>query len=71
MSGLRVSNLRGETEGSAPTFPDGVVVTGVATATTLSGNLTGDVTGNVTGNLTGNISGTTGSLLVASPLVVL
>ena len=31
MSGLRVSNLRGETAGSSPTFPDGVVVTGVIT----------------------------------------
>ena len=65
MSGIRVSNLRGETAGSSPTFPDGVIVTGVATATTFSGNLTGDVTGNVVGNVTGdvtgNISGTTGS----------
>ena len=46
MSGLRVSNLRG-VAGSAPTFPDGVVVTGVSTATTFDGNLTGNVTGNV------------------------
>ena len=57
MSGLRVSNLRGETAGSSPTFPDGVVVTGVTTATSFSGNLTGNVTGNVVGNLTGNVSG--------------
>ena len=65
MSGLRVSNLRGVTAGSAPTFPDGVVVTGVSTATTFDGNLTGNVTGNVVGNVTGdvtgNITGTTGS----------
>ena len=51
--------------GSAPTFPDGVVVTGVSTATTFDGNLTGNVTGNVVGNVTGdvtgNITGTTGS----------
>ena len=64
MSGLRVNNLRG-VAGSAPTFPDGVVVTGVATATTFDGNLTGNVTGNVVGNVTGdvtgNITGTTGS----------
>ena len=64
MSGLRVSNLRG-VAGSAPTFPDGVVVTGVSTATTFDGNLTGNVTGNVVGNVTGdvtgNITGTTGS----------
>ena len=38
MSGLRVSNLRGETAGSSPTFPDGVVVTGVMTATSFSGS---------------------------------
>ena len=64
MSGLRVNNLRG-VAGSAPTFPDGVVVTGIATATTFDGNLTGNVTGNVVGNVTGdvtgNITGTTGS----------
>ena len=38
MSGLRVSNLRGETAGSSPTLPDGVVVTGVMTATSFSGS---------------------------------
>ena len=41
----------------APTFQTGVVITGVATATSFSGNLTGNVTGNVTGNATG-LSGT-------------
>ena len=56
MSGLRVSNLRGETAGSSPTFPDGVVVTGVTTATSFSGNLTGNVSGNITGT-TGTFSG--------------
>ena len=49
MSDLRVTNLRGRTAGSSPTLPDGVVVTGVATATSFSGNLTGNVTGNATG----------------------
>ena len=49
MSDLRVTNLRGRTAGSSPTLPDGVVVTGVATATSFSGNLTGDVTGDATG----------------------
>ena len=38
MSGLRVNTLRGETAGSSPTFPDGVVVTGVITATSFSGS---------------------------------
>jgi hypothetical protein len=36
MSDLRVTNLRGRTAGSAPTLPDGAVVTGIATVTTLS-----------------------------------
>ena len=55
----------------APTFQTGVVVTGVATATTFSGNLTGNVTGNASGtaggltgspNITvGSVTGTTGS----------
>jgi hypothetical protein len=42
MSDLRVTNLKGRTAGSAPTLPDGVVITGVATATSFSGNLTGN-----------------------------
>ena len=55
----------------APTFQTGVVVTGVATATSFSGNLTGNVTGNASGtaggltgspNITvGSVTGTTGS----------
>jgi len=36
MSDLRVTNLRGRTAGSAPQLPDGAVVTGVVTATSLS-----------------------------------
>jgi len=45
MSDLRVTNLRGRTAGSAPTLPDGVVITGIATATTFVGALTGNATG--------------------------
>jgi hypothetical protein len=41
MSDLRVTNLKGRTPGSAPTLPDGAVVTGVITATSFSGNATG------------------------------
>ena len=41
MSDLRVTNLKGRTPGSAPTLPDGAVVTGVITATIFSGNATG------------------------------
>ena len=37
-------------------FP-GLVVTGVATATSFSGALTGDVVGGVTGDVTGNVTG--------------
>lgn len=57
MASLRVTSLKGRTAGESPTLPDGVVVTGVATATTFDGNLTGSVTGSVTGNATG-LSGT-------------
>ena len=45
MSDLRVTNLRGRTAGSAPTLPDGAVVSGILTATTFSGSLTGNATG--------------------------
>ena len=45
MSDLRVTNLRGRTAGTPPTLPDGVIVTGIATATTFKGALTGDATG--------------------------
>jgi hypothetical protein len=43
MSDLRVTNLKGRNAGEAPTLPDGVVITGVATAGTFSGNLTGNL----------------------------
>ena len=36
MSDLRVTNLRGRTTGVSPTLPDGAVVTGVTTTTTLA-----------------------------------
>jgi hypothetical protein len=61
MSGLRVNTLRGASTGTSPTFPDGVIVSGVTTSTSFSGNVTGNVTGNVVGNVTGNITGTTGT----------
>ena len=43
MSDLRVTNLKGRNAGEAPTLPDGVVITGVATATSFNGNLTGNL----------------------------
>jgi hypothetical protein len=45
MSTLRATNIRGRNNGVAPAMPDGVVVTGVVTATSFSGSLTGDATG--------------------------
>ena len=39
MSNLRVTSLRGRTAGTAPTLPDGAVVTGVTTSTSFDGNL--------------------------------
>ena len=60
MSDLRVTNLKGRTAGSAPTLPDGAVITGVCTATTFSGNATGlSGTPNIT---VGNIVGTAATL---------
>ena len=62
MSDLRVTNLKGRTPGSSPTLPDGVVVTGVATATSFSGPLTGNVTGNAdTATTATNAQGLTGT----------
>ena len=40
MATLRVSNLRGRSNGESPSLPDGAVVTGVTTSTTFSGNVT-------------------------------
>ena len=63
MATLRVSNLRGRSNGQSPSLPDGAVVTGVTTSTTFSGNVTGTaVTATTfTGALTGNATGLAGS----------
>lgn len=45
MATLRVSNLRGRSNGESPSLPDGAVVTGVCTATSFTGDLTGNATG--------------------------
>jgi uncharacterized protein YodC (DUF2158 family) len=45
MSDLRVTNLKGRTPGTAPILPDGVVITGIATASSFVGALTGNATG--------------------------
>ena len=54
MSQINVTTIRNRT-GGPPSLDKGVVVTGVATATTFDGNLTGNVTG-ATGTFTGNVS---------------
>ena len=57
MSDLRVASLKGRKPGSAPSLPDGAVVSGVTTSTSFSGNVTGNVTGTATGKVTGNVTG--------------
>jgi len=49
MSNINVDTIKNRSGSGAPGFPNGLTVTGVATATTFSGNLTGNVTGNATG----------------------
>ena len=58
MATLRVSNLRGRSNGQSPSLPDGAVVTGVTTTTTLA--VTGVATAAssvVAGIVTTNVSG--------------
>ena len=57
MSQLSVDSITGRVSGTAPSLPNGAVVTGVVTATSFSGALTGNVTGNVTGDVSGNLTG--------------
>ena len=45
MSEIRVGSIINEAGSGAPSFPNGVIVTGVATATTFVGALTGNATG--------------------------
>ena len=70
MSSLRVTSLKGRTPGSAPSLPDGAVVTGVVTATTFKGALTGDATGlSGTPNVTVGFLTATGNVSIAGTLV--
>jgi hypothetical protein len=71
MSRVRADRLTNRAGTGAPTFPNGVNVVGLVSATTLSGNLTGNVTGNTSGTagglsgtpniVTGSVTGTTGA----------
>ena len=71
MSQINVNTITGKDGGSAVNFPNGIIVTGVVTATTLNQNVVGVVTatsfsGPLTGDVTGNCSGTAGSTGVLS-----
>ena len=58
MASLRVTSLKGRTAGTAPTLPDGAVVTGVTTSTSFDGNL----------NATKLVSGTIPDARIPDPL---
>ena len=57
MSRIRANTITNQNANGAPNFPDGITVTGVITATSISQTLSGDLS--VTGNL--GIGGTTTS----------
>ena len=58
MSQINVNNIVGKNGASAVSFPHGITVTGVVTATQLNQNVTGNVTaGSFTGPVTGNVTG--------------
>ena len=63
MSRVRADRLTNRAGTGAPTFPNGAVITGVATATSFAGAATG-----LTGNFSGNAAGLTGtpSIVVGS-----
>jgi hypothetical protein len=62
MSNINVDTIKNRSGAGAPSFPNGVTVTGVATATTFSGNVTGNLTGTATtATLATNAQGLTGS----------
>ena len=63
MSRVRADRLTNRAGTGAPTFPNGVNVVGLVSATTLSGNLTGNASG-LTGTpniVVGSVTGTTGT----------
>lgn len=64
MSRLRADNLTNRAALGAPTATNGLIISGVATATTFDGNLTGNVTGTAS-----NTSGATGDFSIADKIV--
>ena len=69
MSILRADSIRNREGTGAPNLPNGITVTGVATATSFSGNLTGNVTGNVTGTATTATLATNAQGLTGTPSI--
>ena len=69
MSNINVDTIKNRSGSGAPGFPNGLTVTGVATATTFSGNLTGNVTGNLTGTATTATLATNAQGLTGSPSI--
>ena len=65
MSRIQVDNIFDKEGAGAPTFPAGVVETGVSTATSFNGNLTGNVTGTAS-EATQAIAAKSGSALETS-----
>tara|TARA_B100000530_G_scaffold303685_1_gene226212 strand:+ start:522 stop:773 length:252 start_codon:yes stop_codon:yes gene_type:complete len=65
MSKVRANQLSNREGTGAPTMVAGVVVTGIATATTFDGNLTGNVTGTAT-TATNAVNAESGSALETS-----
>ena len=62
LTGIDASSLKSGSDIKAQANPGGIVITGVATATTFVGDLTGDVTGNAdTATLATNAQGLTGT----------
>ena len=79
MSQINVNTITGKDGGSAVNFPNGIIVTGVVTATslnqTVNGNITatsfnGPLVGNVTGNVTSSGANTLGSLTVSNDATI-
>jgi hypothetical protein len=68
MSSLRVTTLRGRSGNESPSLPDGVVITGVATATSFAGNVTGNATG-LTGTPNLNVGVVTATSIQASTYI--
>jgi len=69
LTGIDASSLKSGSDIKAQANPGGIVITGVATATTFVGNLTGNVTGNTSGTaggLTGTPNITVGSVSASS-----